>query len=787
MGCSLVASENQNDRQASIDREDIAMAARLSLAGLLTYLVTTSLACVGENQVTARNRLITLDPGHFHAALVQKTMYEQVSPAVHVYAPKGPDVENYLSMIKRFNARQEKPTSWQEKVYTGGDFLEKLLKEKPGNIVVISGKNKRKTEYIKACVDAGLNVLADKPMCVDSRGFELLEQAFESAGHNNVLLYDIMTERSSITSILQKELIGNEEVFGRLEKGSADKPAISSRSTHHFFKYVAGKPLRRPGWYFDTTQQGEGIVDVTTHLVDLIMWTCFPEQIINYKRDIRMKKARRWPTMISRSQYEKVTGLKDFPGFLKKKLNDKGLLACYANGEMTYTIKGTYVKLVSRWNYRAPEGAGDTYFSLIRGTRSNIIIRQGKRRNHLGELYVEPASDAEANQLANALKKAITTLQGKYPGLSVEKQGKRWHILIPAKLRTGHESHFAEVVRRYLKYIKDGKLPEWEIAFIKAKYYTTTAALERARVKKQVKLVQADDRIDVFAGHRLLTSYRYGDELDKPILLPINSPSGIMVTRGWPILNIEGESHDHPHHKGLWFAHRKVNNNDFWLDGASDAHIKHIKATKMAGGDNKGELATVLHWIDKTGRVVLEEKRDMVFTVAPDQYIIDFDITLTAVEKQVVFTDDKDGMFALQVADWLTESTGTGTYFNSSGYKTAENIWGKRANWVRLEGQKDYRTIGVAILNHPASFNSPTHWHTRDYGLFSANPIGMSVFEPEKHSGNTPLKLKLKAGKTLYFKFRVIIYEGPNSREQLDKQFGRFVKEPAAGTSTFNK
>ena len=762
------------------------MKAKMTLSALC-LTVLAAFGCAEQNQARDRIKLMTLDPGHFHAALVQKTMYEQVSPTVHVYALKGPEVENHLDMIKGFNARQEKPTSWEQKVYAGGDFLERMLKEKPGNVVVISGKNKRKTEYIKACVDGGLNVLADKPMCIDARGFDLLEQAFESARNNDVLLYDIMTERSSITSILQKELIQNEEVFGRLQKGSVKRPAITTRSTHHFFKYVAGKPLKRPGWYFDTTQQGEGIVDVTTHLVDLIMWMCFPEQIIDYKRDIRMKKARRWPTMISRSQYEKVTGLKDFPDSLKKQLNDKGQLPCYANGEMTYTLKGVHVKIMARWNYRAPEGAKDTHFSIIRGTKANIIVRPKKQLNYRPELYVEPAPGADKDRLRQALEKAVSNLQGTFPGITLEEQARGWHIVTPDALRTGHESHFAEVVKRYLQYLKQGKIPEWEIAFIKAKYYTTTAALERAQVKKQVRLVQAEDRIDVFAAHRLLTSYRYGDELDKPILLPINSPSGVMVTRGWPILNIEGESHDHPHHKGLWFAHRKVNNEDFWLDGASEAHIKHIKITKMASGDNKGELATVLHWIDKSGRVVLEEKRDMVFSVAPDQYTIDFDITLTALEKQAVFTDHKDGMFAIQVADWLTEATGTGTYFNSTGDKTAENIWARRAKWVCLQGQKDYRTIGVAVLNHPASFNFPVHWHTRDYGLFSANPIGMSVFEPERYGDDAPLKLKLKAGKTIYFKFRVIVYEGPNSREQIEQQFARFTKEPAAGTTTFNK
>ncbi|MHC4700336.1 MAG: putative oxidoreductase C-terminal domain-containing protein, partial [Planctomycetota bacterium] len=197
----------------------------------------------------------------YHASLVQKSMYDQVDPLVYVYAPDGPDVENYLGQIKRFNERQEDPTKWKQQVYTGDDFLEKMLAEKRGDIVVLSGNNRRKAEYIKASIDAGFNVFCDKPMCIDPEGFKLLEQAFATAEKNDLLLYDIMTERFNTTCILQKRLVLNEDLFGEMEAGSPDNPAVVKESVHHFFKYVAGAPLKRPAWYFDTTQQGEGLVD----------------------------------------------------------------------------------------------------------------------------------------------------------------------------------------------------------------------------------------------------------------------------------------------------------------------------------------------------------------------------------------------------------------------------------------------------------------------------------------------------------------------------------------------
>lgn len=429
----------------------------------------------------AKVTLITLDPGHYHAALVQGSMYEQVDPAVYVYAPAGPDVENHLKHIERFNSRDEDPTSWVEKVYTGDDFLEKVLADKAGKVVVISGNNRRKAEYIKACVDCDLNVFCDKPMCIDAAGFGLLEEAFAAAEANGVLLYDIMTERFNVVCILQKLLVLNKDVFGELEKGSADEPAVVKESVHHFFKYVSGAALRRPGWYFDTDQQGEGLVDVTTHLIDLVMWTCFPEQAIDYRKDIAMQGARHWPTMIARQQYEKVTGLGDFPDFLKEKLNDDGALPCYANGEMTFALRGVWVKLSVVWNFQVPEGGGDTHRSVFRGSKAHVIIRQGKEQDYRAELYVEPASGADAGELAASLKKAVAELQSRYPGLKLQEEPDCWHILIPDEHRIGHEAHFRYVTERYLRYLAEGGLPEWETADMLAKYYITTRALDLAR------------------------------------------------------------------------------------------------------------------------------------------------------------------------------------------------------------------------------------------------------------------------------------------------------------------
>lgn len=424
-------------------------------------------------------KLITLNPGHFHAALVQKSMYEGVSPEVYVYAPEGEELEAHLKLVEKYNTREEDPTQWKENVYKGSDFLEKMLSEKKGNLVVLAGNNKEKTSYIEKSVKAGFNVLADKPMAIDANGFSLLQKAFEEAKKNNVLLYDIMTERYEITNTLQKELFMMGNVFGELEKGTLENPAIVKESIHHFFKNVSGSPLIRPSWYYDVNQLGDGLVDVTTHLVDLIQWTCFPDQILDYHKDINMNNAKRWATLITPSQFKKSTNKDTYPDFLKKDLKDS-VLSVYSNGEMNYTIKGVTAKVSVIWNYQAPEGTGDTHFSEIKGTKASLKIKQGKEHGFKPVLYIEPKQYNDLDY-KRALFDGFVKLQKKYPGIELKEVTNGYEVIIPESYKVGHEAHFAEVARKYLAYLKEGKLPEWEVPNMIAKYYTTTSALELAK------------------------------------------------------------------------------------------------------------------------------------------------------------------------------------------------------------------------------------------------------------------------------------------------------------------
>lgn len=316
----------------------------------------------------------------------------------------------------------------------------------------------------------------------------------------------------------------------------------------------------------------------------------------------------------------------------------------------------------------------------------------------------------------------------------------------------------------------------------------------------KIDFVKGQNKIDVIIAGKPFTSYVYGEDIPKPLLVPVRTPSGIDVNRRYPLTEIEGGSMDHEHHIGIFFAVDQVNGINFWKNTNVPPQIKHVEITEMTSGAGIGKLSAVSHWIDDKNHVLLEERRTMVFSAGEheSEYSIDMSIDLTAKCPHVVFEDIEEGMFAIRISDYLRESNpeispqpgkplpkesvaGTGRYFSSNGDVTAKNIWGKRARWVALEGVRQGKVVGVAILNHSASINYPTYWHVRNYGLFSANPLGQGDFQkqqPKKYRKNKviPLHLTLEEGETAHFRFLVIVYEGFRTNEQIEERFKKFVE-----------
>jgi predicted dehydrogenase len=424
-------------------------------------------------------RLMTLDPGHFHAALIQKTMLPGVDSTVHVFAPEGKDLDQHQARIQGFNSRATSPTSWDQKLHLGPSFLEEMIAQRPGNVVVLAGNNKRKTEYIQRCINAGLHVLADKPMAINPDGFQQLLLAFKAAEENKVSLDDIMTERFEIASLLQRELAQIPEVFGTLRPGTPEDPSVTMISVHYLQKQVAGKPLIRPTWFFDVEQQGEALPDVGTHLVDLTLWGSFPNIPLDWQTEITMHSARRWKTAVTRDQFQAITQ-SDFPEFLQKEIDENGVFQMMANGEATYSVRGIHMKVAALWDVLAPDGGKDTHEATMKGTLATLVIRQGREQNYIPCLFVEPSKNASLPS-EDTLKKALSTLTARYPGLSLATNGTGFQILIPEKYHVGHEAHFAQVAQKYFKTLKSGERAAWEIPNLLAKYYITTEAYRLSR------------------------------------------------------------------------------------------------------------------------------------------------------------------------------------------------------------------------------------------------------------------------------------------------------------------
>jgi hypothetical protein len=291
----------------------------------------------------------------------------------------------------------------------------------------------------------------------------------------------------------------------------------------------------------------------------------------------------------------------------------------------------------------------------------------------------------------------------------------------------------------------------------------------------QVKISQGADRISVDIDGKPFTAFFTGADTTKPYLHPLRAASGTVVSRFYPMENVEGERKDHVHQRGLWFTHGDVNGVDFWANdtsqqGPKKGRVRLKKVLGLKSGKSSGTVEAAFDWLDSKGTALLTESRKMVFYSHPTLRTIDFDITLMAVEK-VTFGDTKEGTFAIRVAPWLEEPARgapespkrTGKMVNAEGLETEKQVWGKRSAWVDYFGETGGEKLGIAILDHPSNPRHPTYWHSRSYGLFAANIFGQRDFENDKTRDGS---LTLEPGKSLRFRYRVIIH--PGDRQSAD-------------------
>lgn len=446
---------------------------------LFALTATLSAAWIVQGAESPRH-MIVLDPEHSHASAVFSQPIPGVSKVVHVYAPPGQGVTAFLDSLARFNHRSKNPTAWQIEPHIAPDFLKSMLLEPPGNIVVITGRNDLKIQYILSSFRAGQNVLADKPWIIHRKDFALLEAALNVAKQKHLAFYDGMTERFNAAYRIQRELMRDPDIFGHPLTGTVAQPAVELENVHSLVKFNHGKVNLRPQWFLDIGKQGEGIADVGTHLVDLEMWTLFPDQAIDYQRDIKVLKATRSPIFLTLPQFERLTGAKGWPAFLRQSIHDNQL-RYFCNNTASYTIRGIHAAISDRWEYESAGALSDSYLVLYRGTRATIRVRQSKSENYVPEIDVIPNTGESAAALAAALERKLKSLSDSYPDLSFRNSGSSFRIVIPLEDRVRGGSTFGQLVEQFLKYVRNPQsLPNWERPNLLAKYYITTTAVELA-------------------------------------------------------------------------------------------------------------------------------------------------------------------------------------------------------------------------------------------------------------------------------------------------------------------
>jgi hypothetical protein len=302
-----------------------------------------------------------------------------------------------------------------------------------------------------------------------------------------------------------------------------------------------------------------------------------------------------------------------------------------------------------------------------------------------------------------------------------------------------------------------------------ARYWVPLGLFVALTASAQVKFSESAGKIDVAIDGKPFTTFYYGAETPKPYLHPLRAADGTIVSRRYPMENVEGERQDHPHHRGLWFTHGEVNGFDFWANEPSQEHtnkglIESRGVRTEAGGRIRGEFL----WQSPAGALILTEDRTMTFHSGPGKRVVDFDFRLTAGSKKVHFGDTKEGTFAIRLATPLEEPHSrakgiprTGTITAADGRTGEKQVWGTRSPWLDYSGEIDGKRMGVAIFDHPSNPKHPTYWHVRSYGLFAANVFGEHHFYGDDARDGS---ITLKPGESIRFRYRVVIHPG-NTRE----------------------
>jgi hypothetical protein len=318
-------------------------------------------------------------------------------------------------------------------------------------------------------------------------------------------------------------------------------------------------------------------------------------------------------------------------------------------------------------------------------------------------------------------------------------------------------------------------------------------ALENSSAVEGVQITQLENKLRIEIGGKLFTEYFFKD-VPRPYCYPLIGPGELPMTRNWPMKSVDGEEHDHIHHRSFWYAHGNINGVNFWSEEKAFGKTVHVKFTEIKSGKKFGAIKSENSWVAPDGTVVCTDERMLrVYSRPANERLFDFEITLKAPkDKEIVLGDTKEGSMAIRVAESMrpvlgNNKPGAGQIVQSTGArdnpetalaarkeKREDATWGKRAEWCDYFGPVNDKIVGVAIFDHPTNPRHPTWWHVRDYGLFAANPFGTHDFE-KKPAGEG--KLVIPAGKSVTFRYRFYLHEGDEKQAKVAEHYKDYVKE----------
>jgi hypothetical protein len=414
-------------------------------------------------------RALFYEPGHFHAALTLRMPNPRLTPDIHVYATPGPERDAFVTLVEQWNTRTDHPTHWRLHLHDGARLLQRVVEERQGDFVVLAGRNDTKLATIASLTQAGLPVLADKPWLTDSRQLPSLAQVTTGP----CMAMDLMTGAYSLRAQVMAQVIHTPELFGTFVTHEAPAPAIELASVHHLYKQVNGRPLQRPGWYYDTAVQGDGVVDVQAHMVAQVQAWVLEEAGGEGERDFVLDSAHCWTTPVPLDLFRESTGLDTYPMALLPAVRD-GVLQYACNSEIRYRVRGIRVCQRAEWRQREPAGTGDLHRQTLRGTRCEVRLRQEAATGYHPTLSLHPMAGVA---LEPVLEQVLPQWQARFPGLAWTPAADGVRLRLPSGRDQGHESHFALALHAFLDHLERGGWPESLRARLRLRY----TLLARAR------------------------------------------------------------------------------------------------------------------------------------------------------------------------------------------------------------------------------------------------------------------------------------------------------------------